>query len=71
LYNIKYYNNIFYVIIYLFIFLESIVNALLKYPVDCILYLHKAKELDSGIDADIEQLNEIIIKANLKNLSKF
>ncbi|ORY37547.1 hypothetical protein LY90DRAFT_511217 [Neocallimastix californiae] len=48
---------------------ESIVNALLKYPVDCILYLHKAKELDSGIDADIEQLNEIIIKANLKNLN--
>jgi len=32
---------------------ESIVNALLKYPIDCILYLHKAKELDSGIDADI------------------
>jgi len=47
---------------------DSIVNALLKYPVDCILYLHKAKELDSGIDADIQQLNEIIVKANLKNL---
>ncbi|ORX43039.1 P-loop containing nucleoside triphosphate hydrolase protein [Anaeromyces robustus] len=47
---------------------DSIVNALLKYPVDCILYLHKSKELDSGIDADIQQLNEIIVKANLKNL---
>jgi len=47
---------------------ESIVAALNKYPVDCILYLHKSKELDSGIEADIQQLNEIILKANLQNL---
>ncbi|ORX56039.1 hypothetical protein BCR36DRAFT_281237 [Piromyces finnis] len=47
---------------------ESIVAALTKYPVDCILYLHKAKELDSGIESDIQQLNEIIVKANIQNL---
>lgn len=47
---------------------ESIVNALTQVPVDCILYLHKAKELDSGIESDIQKLNEIITNANLKKL---
>jgi len=47
---------------------ESIVNALSQVPVDCILYLHKAKELDSGIESDLQILNEIIVKTNLTSI---
>ncbi|OUM68051.1 hypothetical protein PIROE2DRAFT_4334 [Piromyces sp. E2] len=47
---------------------DSIVNALSQVPVDCILYLHKAKELDSGIESDLQILNEIIVKTNLKSI---
>jgi len=47
---------------------DSIVSALSKVPVDCILYLHKSKELDSGIESDLKILNEIIVKTNLKSI---
>jgi len=47
---------------------DSIVGALSQVPVDCILYLHKAKELDSGIESDLQILNEIIVKTNLTSI---
>ncbi|ORX56038.1 hypothetical protein BCR36DRAFT_320835 [Piromyces finnis] len=47
---------------------DSIVSALSQVPVDCILYLHKAKELDSGIESDLQILNQIIVKTNLKSI---
>lgn len=47
---------------------DSIVSALTKVPVDCILYLHKSKELDSGIESDLQILNEIIVKTNLNSI---
>ncbi|KAG4103336.1 P-loop containing nucleoside triphosphate hydrolase protein [Neocallimastix lanati (nom. inval.)] len=45
---------------------DSIISALKQVPVDCILYLHKAKELDSGIESDLKVLNEIIVKCNFE-----
>jgi len=47
---------------------DSIVSALSQVPVDCILYLHKSKELDSGIESDLRILNEIIVKTNLRSI---
>lgn len=44
---------------------DSIVKALEACPVDCILFLHKAKEVDAGIEQDLRAFDEILRRANL------
>ena len=44
---------------------DSIVESLLNVPVDAILFVHKAKEVDAGLQNDIESLNEALTRAGL------
>jgi ferredoxin len=44
---------------------DSIVQALTTCPVDAILFVHKIKEVDSGIDRDLQALETVLDRAKL------
>lgn len=44
---------------------DSVVDALRTVPVDAILFVHKIKEVDAGIESDLKALVEILEKSKL------
>lgn len=44
---------------------DSIINALHTCPVDAVLFVHKIKEVDSGIENDLVALQEVLEKSKL------